>query len=43
MHDLLRLARLVRWETSDARAAFGHRIRVGLVVAAVILVLSLLR
>ena len=43
MNDLLRLARSLRCDLADPRAAFTHRLRVGLAVAALILILSLLR
>ncbi len=43
MNELLRLARALRCDPADARLAFAHRARVGLFVAALILVLSLLR
>ena len=37
------LARSLRCDPSDPRQAFAHRLRIGLVVAALILILSLLR
>jgi hypothetical protein len=43
MNDLLRLARSLRCDPTDARQAFAHRLRIGLAVAALILILSLLR
>jgi hypothetical protein len=43
MNDLLRRARALRCDPADARQAFAHRIRIGLAIAALILVLSLLR
>ena len=43
MNELLRLARALRCEPVDARHAFAHRLRVGLAVAALILIVSLLR
>jgi hypothetical protein len=43
MNDLLRLARSLRCDPADPRQAFRHRLAVGLVVAVLILVLSLLR
>ena len=43
MNDLLRLARSLRCDPADPRQAFSHRLRIGLVVAALILVLSFLR
>ena len=43
MNDLLRLARSLRCDAADPRASFTHRLRIGLAVAALILILSLLR
>lgn len=43
MNELLRLARALRCGPTDPRLAFAHRMRVGLAVAALILVLSLLK
>jgi hypothetical protein len=43
MNDLLRLARSLRCDPADPRQAFRHRLAVGLAVAALILILSLLR
>ena len=43
MNELLRLARALRCDPTDPRQAFAHRMRVGLAVAALILILSLLR
>jgi hypothetical protein len=43
MRELLRLARRLRCDSSDPCRAFRHRLRVGLAVAALILILSLLR
>ena len=43
MHELLRLARSLRCEPSSPVKAFAHRLRIGLAVAALILILSLLR
>jgi len=43
MHDLLRLARTLRSDTADPGQTFTHRIRIGIIVAALILLLSLLR
>jgi len=43
MNDLLRRARSLRCDPADPRAAFAHRLRIGLAVAALILILSLLR
>ncbi|PRY23535.1 hypothetical protein CLV78_10424 [Aliiruegeria haliotis] len=42
MNELLRRAGAIRCDIPDPREAFGHRLRVGLVVAAFILILSLL-
>ena len=43
MNEILRLARSLRCDPTDPRAAFSHRLRIGLAVAALILILSLLR
>ncbi|WP_256371636.1 hypothetical protein [Tabrizicola sp. YIM 78059] len=43
MNDILRLARALRCAPGDPGQAFRHRLAVGLAVAALILVLSLLR
>lgn len=43
MNELLRLARSLRCDPADPRQAFRHRLAVGLSVAALILILSLLR
>ncbi len=43
MNELLRLARSLRCEPANPRAAFAHRLRIGLAVASLILILSLLR
>ena len=43
MHEFLRLARSLRCDPTDARQAFRHRLGVGLAVAALILLFSLLR
>ena len=43
MNDLLRLARALRCDPGDPGMAFRHRLAVGLAIAALILVLSLLR
>ena len=43
MHELLRLARSIRCDPADAGQAFVHRVRVGLAVAALLLLLALLR
>jgi len=42
MNELLRLARFIRCEPVDPRQAFAHRLRIGLAVAALILILTLL-
>ena len=43
MNELIRLARSLRCEPADPWQAFRHRLAVGLAVAALILILSLLR
>lgn len=43
MPDLLRLARTLRSDTADPGQIFTHRIRVGILVATLILIFSLLR
>jgi hypothetical protein len=43
MTELLRLARALRSECAEPGTRFAHRLRVGLAVAALILILSLLR
>ena len=43
MNDLLRRARSLRCDPAEPRQAFAHRLRIGLVVAALILILSLFR
>jgi hypothetical protein len=43
MNELLRLARSLRCDPADPEQAFAHRLRIGLAVAALILILSLLR
>lgn len=43
MHELLRLAARLRCDDSDPCRIFRHRLRVGLAVAALILLLSLIR
>jgi hypothetical protein len=43
MRELLRLAARLRCDVDDPCRAFRHRLRVGLAVAALILVLSILR
>ena len=42
MHELLRLARFIRCGPIAPRQAFAHRLRIGLAVAALILILTLL-
>lgn len=42
MNELLRLARSFRCDAPDPGRAFGHRIRIGLLVAALILLISIL-
>lgn len=42
MHDLLRLARFLRCDPADPGQAFRHRLGVGIAIAALILILSLL-
>jgi hypothetical protein len=43
MPELLRLARLLRSDSTDPAARFRHRLAVGAAVAGLILLLSLLR
>lgn len=43
MRELLRLARLLRCDSPDPREAFAHRMRVGVIVALLILIVYLLR
>ena len=43
MRELLRLARQLRCDSSDPRETFAHRLRVGTVVAVLILIVFLLR
>ncbi|MFN3994348.1 MAG: hypothetical protein ACK4IU_15735 [Tabrizicola flagellatus] len=43
MNDLLRRARALRCEPGDPGQAFRHRVGVGLAIAVLIFVLSLLR
>jgi hypothetical protein len=43
MHELLRLAARLRCATTDPCHAFRHRLRIGLAVAALILLVSILR
>jgi len=42
MHELLRLARSIRCDAVDPGQAFSHRLRIGLLVAVLILILSTL-
>ena len=42
MHDLLRLARALRCAPADPGQAFRHRLGIGIAVAALILIFSLL-
>lgn len=42
MHELLRLARSLRCDATDPQQNFGHRLRIGVLVAVLILLLSLL-
>jgi len=42
MHELLRLARSIRCDAADPGQAFSHRLRIGVLVAVLILLLSLL-
>lgn len=41
MNELLRLARSIRCDATDPGQTFGHRLRIGIAVATLILVLSL--
>jgi hypothetical protein len=43
MNEFVRLARSLRCDPADPRQAFRHRLAVGLAIAALILILSLLR
>lgn len=43
MRELLRIARSIRRDTADPGEAFRHRVRIGLIIAALILILSLPR
>jgi hypothetical protein len=43
MNEILRLARSLRCDPADPRQAFRPSLRIGLAVAALILILSLLR
>jgi hypothetical protein len=42
MHEFLRFARQLRCDTTNPPEAFAHRLRIGVGVAALILLLSLL-
>ena len=42
MHEILRLARSLRCDSTDPGQAFAHRLRIGLAVAILILFLSTL-
>ena len=42
MHELLRLARAIRCDVADPAQAFSHRLRIGLLIAALILILVVL-
>lgn len=41
MNELLRLARSFRCDATDPSQTFAHRLRIGIAVAALILILSL--
>ena len=41
MNELLRLARSIRCDAPDPGQAFSHRLRIGIMIAALILILSL--
>lgn len=43
MYELLRLARTFRCDADDPDRIFSHRLRIGLLVAALILAVTLLR
>lgn len=43
MNELLRFARQLRCDPESPSEAFGHRLRVGFAIAALILLISLLR
>ena len=43
MHELLRLAQSIRCDAADPGQAFSHRLRIGVLVAVLILLLSLIR
>ena len=42
MHKLLRRARVLRCDAADPGQAFRHRLRIGVIVAALIFILSTL-
>jgi hypothetical protein len=42
MNELLRLARSFRCDASDPQQTFSHRLRIGLMIAALILLISIL-
>ena len=41
MRELLRIARSIRRDAADPGEAFSHRLRIGIIFAAMILILSL--
>jgi len=43
MNELLRLARSIRCDVADPGQAFSHRLRIGIMIAALILAVTLLR
>ncbi|WP_461473833.1 hypothetical protein [Pararhodobacter sp.] len=42
MNELLRLARSIRCDATDPGQTFGHRLRIGLLIAALIFLTSIL-
>lgn len=42
MNELFRLARSIRCDAPDPQQAFAHRLRIGLVIATLILLISIL-
>ena len=42
MNELLRLARSIRCDVADPGQTFSHRLRIGLVIATLILLISIL-
>ena len=40
MHELLRLARAIRCDATDPAQIFSHRLRIGVLIAALILIFS---